>query len=171
MTAKKLSVSEDLDGQSFRQAVSLFATGIGVISSEDEDGNIHGATVNSFTSISLEPPTIMVSLKPGKMHSILAQNGCFGVSILGENHQDYSAYFSRRDFNDAPPPEFTKRHAYKTLADAIAWFECRVDKMVDVNDHTLFIAKVTACGRSEPGSQAPLLFFASKYHHNPSPIA
>lgn len=171
MSAVKNPAVQDLDGQTFRQSVSLFATGIGVISSEDANGNIHGATVNSFTSISLEPPTIMVSLKPGRIHSMLAENGCFGVSILGENHKEYSAYFSRRDLHGVPAPAFTKRQALKTLTDAIAWFECEIVKMVDVNDHTLFIARVTACGKSQSGSQAPLLFFASKYHHNPSPIA
>ncbi|MBO6812082.1 flavin reductase [Marinobacter flavimaris] len=171
MSALKCSAIEELDGQSFRQAVSLFATGIGVISSEDSHGDIHGATVNSFTSISLEPPTIMVSLKPGKMHGMLTERGSFGVSILGENHKDYSAYYSRRDLNGMPAPEFTKRQALKTLTDAIAWFECEVVKTVDVNDHTLFIARVTACGKSDTDSQAPLLFFASKYHHNPAPIA
>ncbi|MBF1801838.1 styrene monooxygenase NADH-dependent flavin reductase subunit StyB [Alloalcanivorax profundimaris] len=171
MTANSLSVTENIDGQSFRRAVSLFATGIGVISSEDSDGDIHGATVNSFTSISLDPPTIMISLKPGKMHSMLSDEGVFGVSILGEKHKEYSNYFSRRDVRGARPPNFTRRHASRTLTDAIAWFECKVEKTLDVNDHTLFIARVTACGQSETASQAPLLFFASQYHHNPSPIA
>lgn len=171
MTANKSSISKAIDGQSFRQAVSLFATGIGVISIEELDGAIHGMTVNSFTSISLDPATIMVSLKPGKMHDLITSGGKFGVSILGEKHKEYSTYYSKRIIDETPAPQFTKRSELVTLTDAIAWFECEVDKAVEVNDHTLFIARVTACGRAEADNHAPLLFFASQYHHNPCPIA
>lgn len=170
MNAQESTVYQAVDDQSFRQAVSLFATGIGVVSVEEEGGAIHGMTVNSFTSISLEPPTIMVSLKPGKMHQLITEGCKFGVSILGENHKEYSAYFSKRNLDGAPAPEFTKRCELATLSDAIAWFECEVDQTVQVSDHTLFIAKVTACGRVDAEKHAPLLFFASKYHHNPSPV-
>ena len=68
-----------VDGTLFRKSVSLFATGIVVLTCEDNDGNVHGMTVNSFTSVNLDPPTVLVSLKPGKAHRLISRNGRYGA--------------------------------------------------------------------------------------------
>ena len=47
------------DSTGFRRSVSRFATGVVVLTCEDHDGHVHGATVNSFTSVSLSPPTVL----------------------------------------------------------------------------------------------------------------
>jgi styrene monooxygenase reductase component len=169
MTQNK-DLSPESYAANFRQAVSLFATGIAVISAPTEDDEVHGMTVNSFTSISLDPPTVMVSLKSGRMHELLTHGGCFGISILGESQQVHSAFFSKRTMDDSPPPVFTTQATLPTLQDAMAWFECHVESTVQVHDHTLFIARVTACGKPEVSAPQPLLFFASRYHSNPLPL-
>lgn len=153
----------------FRQSIALFATGIAVISAESEDGEVHGMTVSSFTSISLDPPTVMVSLKPGRMHDLITRGGRYGVSVLASHQQSFSTYFSRRVLEDSPSPSFAVREELPTLDGALAWFECEVENSLTVRDHTLFIARVTACGQREE-KPLPLLFFASRYHHNPLPL-
>ncbi|HEP8937294.1 TPA: flavin reductase family protein [Pseudomonas aeruginosa] len=169
MTLKK-DVVVDIDSTSFRQAVALFATGIAVLSAETDEGEVHGMTVNSFTSISLDPPTVMVSLKSGRMHELLTQGGRFGVSLLGESQKLLSAFFSKRVIDGTLPPAFTVQAGLPTLRDAMAWFECEVESTVEVHDHTLFIARVSACGVPEANTPQPLLFFASRYHGNPLPL-
>ncbi|HCF5435964.1 TPA: flavin reductase [Pseudomonas aeruginosa] len=169
MTLKK-DMAVDIDSTNFRQAVALFATGIAVLSAETEEGDVHGMTVNSFTSISLDPPTVMVSLKSGRMHELLTQGGRFGVSLLGESQKVFSAFFSKRAMDDTPPPAFTIQAGLPTLQGAMAWFECEVESTVQVHDHTLFIARVSACGTPEANAPQPLLFFASRYHSNPLPL-
>ncbi|AGZ38049.1 styrene monooxygenase subunit (plasmid) [Pseudomonas putida S12] len=169
MTLKK-DMAVDIDSTNFRQAVALFATGIAVLSAETEEGDVHGMTVNSFTSISLDPPTVMVSLKSGRMHELLTQGGRFGVSLLGESQKVFSAFFSKRAMDDTPPPAFTIQAGLPTLQGAMAWFECEVESTVQVHDHTLFIARVSACGTPEANTPQPLLFFASRYHGNPLPL-
>jgi styrene monooxygenase reductase component len=169
MTLKK-DVAVDVDSTSFRQAVALFATGIAVLSAETAEGEVHGMTVNSFTSISLAPPTVMVSLKAGRMHELLTQGRRFGVSLLGEGQKVLSAFFSKRTIDDSPPPAFTVQNNLPTLQGAMAWFECEVETTVQVHDHTLFIARVSACGKPEANAPQPLLFFASRYHGNPLPL-
>lgn len=169
MTPNK-DMSPESYAANFRQAVALFATGIAVLSAQTEDGEVHGMTVNSFTSISLDPPTVMVSLKTGRMHELLSQGGRFGISILGESQKLHSAFFSRRIKDDNPPPAFTTQASLPTLQDAMAWFECDVENTVQVHDHTLFIARVLACGKPEVNVPQPLLFFASRYHSNPLPL-
>lgn len=150
----------------FRKAVSRFATGITVISCEDESG-VRGMTCNSFTSVSLDPATILVSLKPGKTHQAISARKTFGVSILRDEHQGYSSYFSGPP-KPGQPPEFLVREKAPTLAECLAWFECEVVEAVDVNDHTLFVAQVTSCGTTEG---LPLMFYESRYHRYQAPSA
>ncbi|MBW0113752.1 styrene monooxygenase NADH-dependent flavin reductase subunit StyB [Pseudonocardia abyssalis] len=155
-----------LDSQQFRQQVGQFATGVAVISCTDPemsctefDYAVHGATVNSFTSVSVKPPTVMVSLMAGRAHQFITGNGHFGASVLTEEQQHCSDYFAGKRYADTP--EFTIRDRVPTLVDCLAWFECEVIQRFEVHDHTVFVARVLACG-SNGGS--PLLFFGSQYH-------
>lgn len=144
----------------FRSSVALFATGIAVVTADDGNGGVHGVTVNSFTSISLDPPTVMVSLRAGRAHELISKNAVFGVSVLTEAQQNHSRYFTgKRD--DDWAPEFLTGSIVPTLAGSLARFECRVTQTIDVHDHTLFLARVERC-ESDAGS--PLMFFASNYH-------
>jgi flavin reductase (DIM6/NTAB) family NADH-FMN oxidoreductase RutF len=147
------------DPMSFRKSVSLFATGIVVLTCEDEDGRVHGATVNSFTSVSLQPPTVLVSLKPGKAHRLISRSGRYGACILNESQQGFSSHFAGKP-QEALKPDFVTRDRLPTLRNCLAWFECAVTSRIQVHDHTLFIAEVTSCG-SEEGT--PLMFFGSQY--------
>ncbi|MFD2272597.1 styrene monooxygenase NADH-dependent flavin reductase subunit StyB [Undibacterium arcticum] len=133
----------------------IFPTGIAIVASEDDEGGIHGMTVSSFTSISLEPPTVMVSLKAGKMHQLISRQGGYGVSILREDQQSYSVHFGGRP-HTLLEPDFVVRERVPTVRDSLAWFECEIIERIQVQDHTLFIAQVVACGHHE-GS--PLIFF------------
>lgn len=145
----------------FRKSVSLFATGIAVVTCDDEDGQIHGVTVNSFTSISLEPPTVLISLRPGRAHRAISRRGAYGVSILHREQQRFSTHFSGSPQD--PAPEFQIRNRVPTLKESLAWFECEVESCVQIHDHTLFVARVIAC---DAKSGSPLMFFASEHHEN-----
>jgi styrene monooxygenase reductase component len=148
----------------FRRAVSLFATGIVVLSCE-EDGRVQGTTVNSFTSVSLAPPTVLVSLTLGASSRRVAREGRYGISILDESQQSLSAHFSGKP-GAGPPPEFVSRGGVPTLRDSLAWFECEVTEQVAVHDHILFIARVLRCGDR---AGEPLMYFRSAYHR-PQPL-
>ncbi|OFB35815.1 flavin reductase [Mycolicibacterium sp. (ex Dasyatis americana)] len=148
------------DAKQFRNSVALFATGIAVVTMPDGEGGVHGVTVNSFTSISLDPPTVMISLKAGRAHQLISDSGVYGVSVLSEGQQGHSRYFTGRRDGEWKP-EFLDGKHIPTLAGSLARFECRVVNTVEVNDHTLFLARVVRC-ESQTGS--PLMFFASTYH-------
>jgi flavin reductase (DIM6/NTAB) family NADH-FMN oxidoreductase RutF len=148
------------DATAFRNSVALFATGIAVVTMADGNGGVHGITVNSFTSISLDPPTVMISLKAGRAHDLISTNGCYGVSVLSDSQQSHSRYFTGKRDTELVP-EYVDGQRIPTLAGSLARFECEVINTIPVNDHTLFIAQVVRC-ESENGS--PLMFFASNYH-------
>ncbi len=149
-----------VDALRFRTSVSRFATGIAIVSCLDEHGQPQGMTISSFTSISLEPPTVLVSLRPGRTHARIRQQGRYGVSILSAEQEAWSRHFSGHPQPEVAPAWETAARV-PVLRDALAWFECRVDELLQVHDHTLFVARVTACGHA---SGAPLMFFASSYH-------
>lgn len=166
-----ISPLQPTDALCFRQSIALFATGIAVISSQADDGQVHGMTVNSFTSISLDPPTVMISLKNGRMLDLIKRNRRYGVSILTEQQQTASAYFSKRVLEDRPLPSFSVHNDLPVLDGALAWFECQVEDTVVVHDHTLLISSVTKCGLADHETPQPLLYFASRYHCTPSPLS
>ncbi len=159
-SSKAASTGSPVDPDQFRHSVSLFATGIVVLTCEDDDGEVHGMTVNSFTSVSLDPPTVLVSLRAGKSHRLISRNGCYGACILHEDQQSFSVHFSGRP-QEALRPDFIVRHRLPTLRKCLAWFECETVEKLQIHDHTLFVAQITACG-SQGG--APLMFYGSRYH-------
>jgi styrene monooxygenase reductase component len=144
----------------YRDSVARFATGVAVVSCLDDDERPQGMTVNSFTSISLDPPTVLVSLRPGRTHALLLRRGWYGVSVLGGQHEAWSRLFAGRP-QPGPAPAWAMKSRVPVLQGALAWFECEVHSVLQVHDHTLFVARVTDCDHA---SGTPLLFFASAYH-------
>lgn len=146
--------------ESFRDAMSRFATGVVVLSCEDEDGSVHGVTVSTFVSVSLAPPTVLVSLRVGRAHRLISRRGRYGASILRHSQQACSAHFAGQR-PAAAPAEFGIRDRLPTLRDCLAWFECDVTQRVQIQDHTLFVAQVTACGTTQG---RPLMYYDRRYH-------
>lgn len=151
---------EAVDRQRFRRSVSHFATGIAIVACLDDDDQPQGMTINSFTSVSLDPPSVLVSLKPGRTHRLVRRRGCYGVSVLSGGQQAWSHHFSGQP-QPGLQPAWVRHAGMPVLRDALAWFACEVDSVLQVHDHTLFVARVVDCGHAEG---EPLMFFASRYH-------
>lgn len=149
-----------VDPALFRQSVSRFATGIAIVSCLDDDDRPQGMTISSFTSISLEPATVLVSLLPGRTHALIRRRGGYGVSVLGGDQERWSRHFSGRPTQDLDVA-WSMKSRVPVLRDALAWFECEVESVVQVHDHTLFVARVVDCDHA---SGSPLMFYASRYH-------
>jgi len=162
-TAIDTSGHEALHPTDYRKAVSLFATGIAVVTTQGRNGDVHGATVNSFTSLSMQPPTVMVSLLPGLAHSLISDTGWYGVSVLSTAQRVHSSHYGGR-YEIGWEPDFVAGRYIPTLKGSLARFECQVVDTHEVHDHTLFIAHVIACEfvTAEPSNErSPLMFFSS----------
>ncbi|WP_406135814.1 styrene monooxygenase NADH-dependent flavin reductase subunit StyB [Streptomyces sp. NBC_01089] len=145
----------------YRKSVALFATGIVVVTAVDAEGKTHGATVNSFTSVSLDPPTVMVSLRKGKTHSLISESGWYGVSVLSQEQSAYASHFSGpRD--GLVEPDFVSGDHVSTLEGSLARFECEVMREIGIHDHTLFVARVDFSSATDG---IPLVFFGSRHSH------
>jgi flavin reductase (DIM6/NTAB) family NADH-FMN oxidoreductase RutF len=151
------------DPACYRKAVAMFATGIAVVTATDSNREVHGATVNSFTSVSLSPPTVLVSLLPGRAHTLISRSGWYGVSVLASHQRTHSSHYGGR-YEIEWEPDFVHGYRVPTLKDSLARFECQVISEFQVHDHTLFVAHVLACASAEAGDgqpASPLMFFSS----------
>jgi flavin reductase (DIM6/NTAB) family NADH-FMN oxidoreductase RutF len=156
------------DPQFFRRASGLFATGVTVVTTRI-DGVDHAMTANSFTSVSLDPLLVLVSVeKRARWHAAVSEAQVFGVSVLAANQAATSRLFATRgrpfdvraagvDFHGGP-------QTGAVLFDgALATFECSVSERHDAGDHTLIVGAVLAVDLPNPDG-APLVFFRGGYH-------
>jgi len=154
---------QHVDPLAFRQAAARFVTGVTVITALDQAGGCCGMTANSFVTVSLAPPTVLVCVKPGRMHDAIRRSGRYAVNVLPQEACELSFAFSARG---RPPPLAAPELCVglPRLPDCVAFFACALKQSVEIGDHTLFIAEVSHCEHSEA---APLVFFASRYHLGP----
>ena len=150
------------DPVAFRQAASRFATGVAVLTALDSNGEVCGMTANSFVTISLAPPTVLVSVKSGRMHEAMSASRRYGVNVLPEQANALSRHFAGRPHQAHPDCEIVE--GLPRLSNCVAFFACEVTQTIDVSEHTLFIAEVSECDYSD---SLPLVFFSSRYHLGP----
>src|SRR6478752_4101027 len=87
----------------FREAASRFATGVAVLTALDEHGRVCGMTANSFVTVSLSPPTVLVSVMPGRMHRAISATGRYCVNVLPDHGCDLSRHFASQPNTGAAP--------------------------------------------------------------------
>ena len=150
------------DPQLQRRIFGRFATGVTVVTTV-RDGRPYGMTANAVTSLSLDPPLVLVAVdRRAGMHAALREGQCFALSILGDDHE----HLSRR-FATSGPKEFgdlavtTAVTGAPILADAIGWVDCRITEVLPGGDHDIFVGEILAGDHQEQGR--PLLYFAGKY--------
>lgn len=151
-----------MDSSFLRQAFGQFATGITVIttSADAEMGNVHGMTANSFTSVSLDPPIVLVCInRRTVLHRLLCESRRFGVSILSDWQSDMADHFAGRG-NQPGPIAFEPLGDTAVLPGAIAQFDCHVIDLHAAADHVVALAKVCQA-RNNGGS--PLIYHSSRY--------
>lgn len=148
-----------IDARELRAAFGLFATGIVVVTAAYEGGE-HGMTANSFTSVSLRPPLVLVCIdNNARMARVLERGMCVGVSVLAAGQEDLSRHFSGRPVGEVTL-RFTWRGGVPLIEGALAQFVCRVMDSHVVGDHTVQIAEVEEFERFD---RPPLLFFSGQY--------
>ena len=161
-----------IEGDKFRRLLGYFATGVTVVTTLDHrsDGSTvpWGTTVNSFSSLSLDPPLVLLAIgRERSIHPIIRAAGTFAVNILAEDAQALSDCFagapvtpSRAEFCGA------SHHAgalgLPILDDAVAAFACGLDAVHDVGDHSIFIGRVEAAEDIRKPA-LPLLYFRGRY--------
>ncbi|WP_437773628.1 flavin reductase family protein [Arthrobacter sp. KNU40] len=128
-------------GHLLRQATGRFATGITVITVPKADGTHHGMTANSFISVSLEPPLVLVSVgNQSRTKLLLDDESRFGISILAQHQALAAAHYSGKTQDVEPLLSSSEGVAH--VEGALARLSCTVVDRHLAGDHTLFIASV-----------------------------
>ncbi len=162
MSSKAPGISARIGPRLYRRTCAQFATGVTVVTALDEQGRPHGVTVNSFTSVSLDPPLVLVSidLRNAILGHFLTSTH-FAVNVLAEDQESMSRRFSSTSENRFHGVEWRPAASgVPVLGGALAHLECAVTKVLEVGDHSVLIGEVE---HAEYSSGKPLLFFDSSY--------
>ena len=150
------------DPSTLRSAFGKFATGVTIITTCQSNGTPRGITANSFTSVSLDPPILLICIaKSALSKSVFSECEHFGVNILRSTQKDVSALFASKSIEKFDKVDYEKSlHGTPVIKEPLANFVCRRQKSVDAGDHLVIFGEVIDF-RSNDGS--PLLYFNGDY--------
>lgn len=153
---------------SFKQACAMFPSGVTVVTS-GSDGVVHGITANAFSSVSLDPPRVLVCVaRRSRLHDMVLHSGAFAVSILAEEQGSVSEYFARAgrepvaSFAEVDVPHVFHHTGTPVLHGCAAFFDCTLARAYEEGDHTIFVGDVQVAGTD--AAKRPLLYFSRGYH-------
>ncbi len=147
----------------FRRVCSKYATGVTILTVLDAHGAPHGMTANSFTSVSLTPPLILVCIdKRSSMLDHFETGTEFAINVLDESQKDLSNCFARSGHNRFEGVVWTPGVTGAPLFPGmLASLECVVTRMVDAGDHVVTIGEALHATWRDEGQ--PLIYFNSGY--------
>ena len=151
------------DPRTLRDALGCFATGVTVVTCVDAAGEPAGLTVNSFTSVSLDPPLLLVCLaKPAASAGALIEASHFAVNVLQTGQQPASITFSTRvEDRFGSTPWSCGEAGAPILKDSLGVFECERFAVYDGGDHHILVGQVVKA--SFDTGLDPLLYFRGRY--------
>lgn len=151
-----------MNSQELRRILGHFATGVTVITTKDKKGTPFGFTANAFTSLSLNPPLVLVCVdKTVKCYSCFDESKLFAVNILAEGQEDISRRFATKGIEKFAGVKWRKsKNGLALLDGALAYIECKVTRSHEGGDHTIYVGKIL---KATASGDRPLLFFKGKY--------
>jgi flavin reductase (DIM6/NTAB) family NADH-FMN oxidoreductase RutF len=162
-SAEALELGAGLDGDpaiAFRRTLGMFATGVTIITTRTAE-QVHGMTANAFTSVSLRPPLVLVSVdRRARMSHLLHEGVRFGVNVLEAGQAALSDHFAGRAVEGAPEPRFELVHDTPLVDGALAHLVARIVRSYWGGDHSLFLGQVEF---ARYGEGRPLLFHGGRY--------
>jgi flavin reductase len=150
----------------FRTALGSFATGVTVVTTQGEEHG-YGMTANAFSSVSLDPPLVLVCVIAGSEGSEhIRRNRCFAVNILAAHQEPISRYFASKERPKGRDAFTEVAHRSEVsgspiLDGTVAFLDCTLHVTLQAGDHDIFIGEVVALGVD--GDAKPLLFAGGGY--------
>ena len=151
-------MTNKLDTRQLRGCFGQFATGVTVVSYEAE-GEFRGATVNSFTSVSMDPPLILVSLARTARACAALPGKPFAINVLAEDQVDLALHFAGRPKPDLAVP-WSEGADVPRLRGVVAWLECKPWTIYEGGDHVLVVGEVV---HYDSRRKRPLVFYSGNF--------
>ncbi len=141
-----------MDTSAYRKALGSFPTGVTVVAAFDRDDVPWGLTANSFCSVFLDPPLILVCLdRRGRAWPVFSKAARFSVNILASGQDHLARHFA------SPAPNRFATTAWRSgeastplLPETAAWLECKTARQIDASDHVILLGVVASYGRGDP---------------------
>ena len=155
-----------IDPRELRNTLGTFASGVTVVTS-GTDPMFHGMTAQSFSSLSLDPPLVLVCVdKHASMLEIMKEAKAFTVNVLAHDQEEVSGYFASKE-RPAPPHQFDTvdytigATGCPRLDRATTYFDCTLHDVLAGGDHEILVGEVKAFGLNH--EEDPILFYKGRY--------
>jgi flavin reductase ActVB len=138
-------VSGSIHPELFREAMTRFASGVTIVTTADTDGRWSGFTASAFSSLSLDPPLVLVCLaQDADSHPVFVAAPAYIVNVLGQHHEPLALHFARKGVDKFAGGEFRHGRAdgLPVLEDALVSLKCRAHATYEGGDHTILIGQV-----------------------------
>ena len=151
-----------MDAGDFRQALGQFATGVCLVTVDDSELGPLATTVNSFSSVSLDPPLVLWSIQNSSDHlAVYTECRHFGISVLSSEQGAVSSQYAQRGRHGAQAEHFTTGpQGEPKLIDALAHFTCAAYAVHPGGDHHIIVGEVL---QFESVESDPLIFYSGGY--------
>ena len=146
----------------FRETLSQVPTGLTVVTTMNGDGRPHGTTVSAFSSLSLDPPLVLVALdRSSDLLAHVRRTGRFGINLLAEEQQDVGLACGRKGPDKMDGLCWHEADGLPRLEDCAAWIACDVQELLPGGDHEIVVGLVTDCDSGDAGA---LIFHRRGFH-------
>lgn len=153
-----------IEASEFRRVMGHFASGVTVVTARRSDGVPCGLTANSFCSVSLHPPLVLVCVEyAADSHNCIRDMGAFAINVLEEGRgEGLSRRFAEWGLEDKfrGVAHREERSGAPVLEDALAWLDCRIVEAISAGDHSIFLGEVIAADAREG---TPLVYYRGGY--------
>jgi flavin reductase (DIM6/NTAB) family NADH-FMN oxidoreductase RutF len=147
-------------GQVFRDAMASVCTPVTIVTGL-ENGRPHGTTVSAFSSLSVDPPMVMVALDRGSdLLALVRSARRFGVNLLGHDHAELALQFARKGLDKFDTVEWREDHGLPRIASSSGWLVCDAVDFLEGGDHLIVLGLVIA---ADPIEGAPLVYHNRRF--------
>lgn len=155
-----------IDGKKFRDSMARFPSGVVIATTRDKDGYRWGFTASAFSSLSLNPPLLLVCLdNKADCHHAFVTADYFGVNVLRPQHKDVAMRFASKGTDKYADGDFrTSKHGVPLLEGALVAMECRMESILRGGDHTILVGLIEN-SKVEDGNA--MVYMAGKFHQLP----
>jgi len=155
-----------IDARELRNVMGHFATGVTIITTKDVSGKPFGLTANAFSSLSLDPPLLLICVdKKVDCYACFEESKVFGVNFLSEGQDQLSTRFATKGIEKFEGVSYKLGELGVALLDgAVAHLECKLINAYEGGDHTIYIGEIHSAAVL---TDRPLLFFKGKYYQLP----
>lgn len=154
----------DVDPAALREVAGVFPTGVVVVTARTSDGPV-GMTMQSFVSLSLDPPLVQVCVtSTSRTWALIEAVGTFSVSILSRHQAQVALQFAGADERFRDVDTTTSPLGHPRLGGACGWLDCRIQVTIPAGDHAIVVAEIVDLAAADPATAAdPLVFHQSQF--------